>query len=308
MKPDETPLDESSGPLFEKYHRALEERDFDSATEAVGDIFALAVKWCEENPSPDFDLTIAAGEFEECADWRSAESMYERILSLPDITPGTEYKAHSDLAKLCQLLHRHEDALDHARRATAATRRDDFALLLLMALESEAWCLNGCDRVTEALALVAEAFTIMDHDETCDLMRAQFLTLRAECAVRSGSLAKADPDLEQAHRLLEPLSKMEIAAGVHGTLACWWSVTARLRAERDDRDGAVSAWRKAVEISKHVDSLPQIDNVYSKASIANMLKGLAEALSAADRTEEAAAVLDEREELLERIGIPDPRS
>lgn len=141
-----------------------------------------------------------------------------------------------------------------------------------------------------------------------DLMRAQFLTLRAECAVRSGSLAEADPDLEQAYRLLEPMAEMEIAAGVHGNLACWWSVRAGLCAERGDRDGAVSAWRKAVEKAKHVDSLPQIDNVYSKASIANMLKGLAEALSAADRAEEAAAVLEEREELLDRIGIPDPRS
>ena len=257
MTPDETPLDESAGPLFEKYHRAVDERDFDSATEAVEDIFAMAMKWCEENPSPELDLTNAAGEFEECGDWRSAESMYKRILSLPDTGPLTEYKAHADLAGLYRLLHRDADALDHARKATAAARRDDVPMVTLMALRNEARCLIGCGLISEAHELVSEAIPIIDDDEMYSQMRASFLTLRAECMLQNASMTEAQSDLEETYRLLEPLAEMGIAGGVHGDLSRWWSVTARLRA---------AAWRQGTvrfppggrpwRLSKHVASLP----------------------------------------------------
>ena len=305
MKPDETPVDESIVPLFEKFDRAVEEGDFETATGAVEDVFAHVNEWAEKSPSPDLDLTTAAAEFEACADWCSAEAMYKRILSLPDAAPHVESIAHSHLSGLCRLLHRDADSLDHASRATAVARRSDLPMLLLRALERQSRCLLGCGRIAEARDVIAEAIPMIDNDAAPNQMRAKFLISRAECALRDGALAEAEPDLEEAYRLLEPLAEMEMAAGVHGDLSRWWSVTARLRTQCDDRDGAISAWREAVEISKHVDSLPQVVGVYTKASIADMLKGLAEALSAAGRTDEAAVVLEERDELLERIGVPD---
>jgi tetratricopeptide (TPR) repeat protein len=300
---DATP-DEPFGKLMQQYQRAVENRDFDDASGAVHDIFALAEEWSEENPSPDFELTIAAGAFEERADWGAAESAYNQILCLSDLEPATEYKAHSNLASLFRLLGRNLDALGHARCATAAARRVDLSILLAMALKGETRCLIRCGEIAEAVNVIAEAISAIDDDTMCNQMCASLLTLRAECAIRNGAIAEAEGDLDEAFSLLEPMAGMDIAAGVHSDLSHWWSVTARLRAKHDDRDGTISAWQKAVLTAKHVASLPHADNVYTKAAVANILKGLADALLLCGRPDDAAAAIDERNAILYNIGVP----
>ena len=304
MASEEPTPDESFGKLLQQYQRAVDAQDFEDATGAVRDIFALAEEWCDENPSPDFDLTMAAAEREEHADWGGAESTYNQILSLPDVEPLVEYKARSSLVSLCRLLRRESDALDHARHATAAARRADVSIVLSMALRNESQCLIRCGHITEACNVIADAISVIDDEKMYNHMNGSILTLRAECAIRNGALTDAERDLEQASTYLEPLAEMEIAAGVHSDLARRWSITARLYAERGDRDKAIAAWQEAVSISKHVASLPHAESVYTKVTVADMLKGLADALLVCDRADDAATAFDERKEILESVGVP----
>lgn len=304
MSSDDATPDEPFGKLMQQYQRAVENRDFEDASNAVHDIFAHAEEWCEKNHSSDFELTIAAGEFEERADWGAAESAYRQILSLSGLEPATEYNAHSDLASLCRLLGRNSAALGHARFATAAARRADCSILLTMALEGESRCLIRCGEIAEAVNVIAEAISAIDDDTMHNQTHARMLTLRAECAIRNGAIADAERDLDEACSLLEAMVGMYIAAGVHSDLSRWWTVTARLRAKCNDRDGSISAWQKAVVIAKHVASLPQVDNVYTKAAVARILKGLADALLLCGHQDDAAAAFGERNAILYNIGVP----
>lgn len=304
MPPDDATPDEPFSKLIQQYQRAVENRDFGDASDTVHDIFALSEEWCDENPSPALNLTIAASEFEERADWGAAESVYNRILSLSDLEPATEYKALSDLASLCRLLGRDSDALGHACRATAAARRTDVSILLVMALQREARYLIRCGQIAEAGNAIAEAISAMDDDKLYNPLRAGTLTLRAECATCNDIFAEAECDLRAAYRLLEPLAGMDMAAGIHSDLSHWWSVTARLRVKYNDHEGSVTAWQKAVVISKHVASLTHANTVYTKLAVADMLKGLEDALLLCERTDDATAVIDERNALLRRIGVP----
>jgi tetratricopeptide (TPR) repeat protein len=278
---DSTP-DEPFGKLMQQYQRAVENRDFDDASDAVHDIFALAEEWCEENPSPDFELTIAASEFEERADWGAAESAYNQILSLSGLEPTTEYKTHSNLASLCRLLGRNSDALAHSRYATAAARRADLSILLAMALQGETRCLIRCGAIADAVNIIAEALSAIDDDTIYIQMRG---------------------DLDEAFSLLEPMAGMDIAAGVHGDLSHWWSVMAELRAKHNDQVGAINAWQTAVVTAKHVASLPHAENVYTKAAVASILKGLADAFLLCGRPDDAKAAIDERNAILYNIGV-----
>jgi tetratricopeptide (TPR) repeat protein len=299
---DPTP-DEPFGKLLQQYQRAVKNRDIDNASDAIHDIFALVEDWCEEHSSPDFELTIAAGEFEESADWGSAESTYNQILSLSDLEPATEYKAHSNLSSLYRLLGRNLEALGHSRCATAAARRADFFILLAMALQGETRCLIRCGGIGEAENTIAEAISAINDDTMCNQIRASLLTLRAECAIHNGAIAQADADLDEAFSFLESMAGMDIAAGIHGDLSHWWSVLAQLRSKYDDHDGAIVAWQKAVATAKHVASLPHADNVHTKAAVANLLRGLADALMLCGRPDDASAAFDERNAILYNIGM-----
>jgi tetratricopeptide (TPR) repeat protein len=291
--------------VHERFQSALHDRNFSAATEATAEIFALAEKSCRENPSKTLELNYAAEEFENRAEWGAAESAYQQILSLPDLSPADEYKAHVDLAGLCRLLNRDSDSLEHARSATLAARRFDSSVLLLMAFQGEAGCLIRNKNFSEARQVVAEAISVLEPDKMYDQLRANVLMLKAECDLHCGAIMEAGQGLDQANCLLEPLAGLQIAAGIQSGLCHWWSVTARHRAQRGDCEGAISAWQKAVNLGKHVASLPQAVNVYTKCAVAQMLKGLADALLVCDRAEEAAIALDERKELIRRIGAPD---
>ena len=292
------------GQLFDRYQRAVEEGNTEDATEALGEILALAQQWCEEHPSPDMILNVAAGESEERADWAAAESAYQQILSLPDLEPAIEYRAHGNLASLYRLLGRESDALDHARRATVATRRSELEMLLCMALQGEAGCLIESGQVAEACEVIQEATSWLEDDSTYDQIRANTLTLRAKCAIHTNSLDEAKRDLQQAYRLLEPLAEFEFAAGARADLAHWWSVTARLRTATNDLEEAVDAWQKAVTLSRNVAAQPHADSVHSEAAVARMLKGLADALESCGRGEQAGSARQQEQQIVERLGLP----
>ncbi len=305
MSTDESKPFDAFSKLMHQYRDAVNDDELGDAEATVHEIFAAAAEWCDQNPSPDFDLTLAAGRFEENADWVGAESAYRQIHLLPSLEPHTASKAYSDLASLYRLVNRHSDALRHARLATAAARPVAPSTFLVMMLRIEARCLIGYDHIDLARAVLDEALSIIGDDKAYDQMRASNLTLLAECDVHRGRHADAERILEEAFYLLQPLSRMKIAAGIHSDLSRWWSAAAKLRAARNDRDGAVTAWQEAVRLAKHVASLPHAESVYTKVTVADMLKGLADSLATCDFSDSAAAALADRTTILRALGIPD---
>lgn len=290
--------------IAERYLDALDSQRFADAEDAVLDVFALAEEHCEQNPSPALALTVRATHAEEVADWDAAESAYRKILALPGIDPVIEYKAHADLYGLYRILNRDGDAFHHARLATNAARRADSRVVLTMALRGEARCLLWRNEATDADPVIAEALSLLDDDRMYKKMRAGVLVVRAESAITKGNLSDAADDLDTASDLLNPLAGLSIAAGVHADLAHWWAVTARLRTELGDDEGAVAAWHEAVSKSKHVASLPHAEGPRTKLLLASMLKGLADGLKRDGRVDDARQVVAEREGVLNDAGIP----
>jgi hypothetical protein len=212
------------------------------------------------------------------------------------------------LAALYRLLNRDAEALRETHEATVAARKADIPILLAMSLASEASALIRCEQSIEAGALIAEGFSIISADKAFKQIRARFLTLRAECAIQSSQLADAESELSETFGVLQPLSAMDFAAGVHTDLARWWRVTAILRNACDDMQGAVAAWREGVSAAKHVATLPQCQDVYVHAAVADMLTGLATALTAVGREKDAQAALAERKTILTNLGLPAERA
>jgi tetratricopeptide (TPR) repeat protein len=130
------------------------------------------------------------------------------------------------------------------------------------------------------------------------------LIARAECSLRSGLQCDAASDLKRAFELLDRYSGMMLAAGICADLARWWLVTAMLRNASDDLDGAVAAWQNAVAKCKEVASMPHTATLHSRISVAYMLAGLAGALQANGRSQEADEVNAERNALVRSFRLP----
>lgn len=289
----------------DRFVRGIAERNYEMAMEATKQIFALAEKSCRENPSRSLELTYAAAECESRADWEGAELAYQNILALPDVTPAEEFRAHTDLVGLCRILNRDSDALSHARSATWAARRADSTVLLLMALQAETRCLIRRQEFREAQQVIAEAQSVIEDDQMYNQLRASFLIFQAECAIHRQTISEAEQCLEAACSLLEPLASFALAAGAKSSLCHWWSVSAQLRAKKHDTHGAINAWREAVQLARHVDSLPHTANVYTKVVVAGLLEELSKSLLTGGRNEDAASARDERKDILKKAGVPD---
>ncbi len=302
MPKDSTP-DNLFSRLLKKFHHDVDRGRTEDVEATVSKVFQHAEDWCDENPSPDFDLTIAAGECEEVADWNGAELAYRQILALLGLEASVESKALSDLASLYRLTNRESDALHHSRLATAAARRWDASVWLAMMLQSEARQLLRSGQIVEARQSVSEALSVIDNDKMYDHMRASLITLRAQCEVESDELEEADDDLAKAYTLMQPMADFDIAAGVQSDLAKWWTAHARLCRASNDHEKAIDAWQNAVAIGKQVASTPHAENVYTKVAVADMLAGLADSLARCGRMNERATTLAERNALLEIVGV-----
>jgi tetratricopeptide (TPR) repeat protein len=304
MAHDDSTPDEAFAERFREYQDALGSQDVDRATEAVYGIFGLAHEWCEQNPSPEMNLNATANHCERNADWHGAESAYREILALPSLDPATECQAHSDLAALYRLLGRHSDEIEEDSRATAAARRSDCDVLLIMSLAIQARTMIDRGALDDAHALIDEATLLLSPDELYSQLRGSLLVLRAKYSIRAGQLRDAQRDLAQAFDLLKPCTNLEIAAGAHRDLAKWWSISAELHAARNDLQSAVDDWAEAASISTHIASLPHVEGPHSRFHVAEMLLGLAEALRRTGRADEAAEALNEREIIRSSIGLP----
>lgn len=304
MSDDELDLDAKAfGELAERYQEAVDASDSAAAEEAMGEIFSLAAEWCESNPSEDFNLTVAAHECEERADWVGAEAAHKQILSLETADEIVRGKACSDLAGLCSLLGRDEEALDYARQATVLVRRVDVPVLLALFLTGEARRLIECGRYEELEAIVDEGLKLAADEDMQSQVYPNFLTLRAELSLHRKNLLEADRDLAAAFDGHSRYANMEMAAGVKTDLMRWWSVTAKLRAARSDLSGAVVACETAVATAREVTAMPHAESVYAHAALARRLEELGDALIADGREDDAAAAFSESRAIFERIGL-----
>jgi tetratricopeptide (TPR) repeat protein len=275
----------------------------------VQDLFTAAAEQAERDPSADMELTDVARQCEENGDWSGAESAYTTILALPDadapdVVACVRWKAHSDLYRLCRWLNRHDDAFRHAVYATAAARQSDTSMLVVFSLCCEAGCYMRRGELDAAEKAIAEALSCLDDETMFDQARARIVTLRAEWALRHGRYDAAAEDLDRSFEILNRMSNMELAAGVHGDLANWWKTTARLRAVRGDLSGAAAAWEEAVSRDRHVASLPHTADVHARLVVAETLRGLADALDSEGRSEEASEARRERLSILDLANVP----
>jgi hypothetical protein len=303
MATDDSTTDDTMSNLWRQYGDALGYCELDSAETIAHKFLADVVEWGDQNTSPDLRLTTAARHCEDKGDWVGAESAFLQIFSLPNLEEYKVAKAHSDLAALYSILNRRSEALHHAQLATAAVR-SDVPAILAMQLRYEAKCLIRSDLIDLAEAALNEALLVIGDEKMFNQMRASIMILQADCRLHFGHYAESECLLKAAFDLLEPLSHMEIAAGVHADVANWWSTRARLCSKQDDCDGAVTAWEKAVQTAKHVASLPHAESIYARIKVAEMLNGLANSLEACDCAEDAAVARAERRTILEAIGIP----
>lgn len=276
------------------------------AEETAEEIFDIIGERGQRNPPPDWELTVLASECESRGDWQGAERAYQKILELAQEDHAL-YKAHQNLAALYLLVKRDAMAIDHRRLATAAARRSELSILLLMALREESWSRLHCGQVEEAKILVSEAFAVLDQNPDKNYGRSLIssLILRAACEVADHQFSDAQADLDSAQELLQPMAQVKIAAGIQAESSRWWATLGRLRIARHEFAEAVQAWQEAVALSKHVHSLPQCSDVYTASGVAHMLNGLAEAFAMAGRIQEAQDTAAERTSLLQLLGLSD---
>jgi tetratricopeptide (TPR) repeat protein len=283
---------------------ALEAGRMEEAEAAVLEFLALAAQAPAE-PTLESLLRDEAERREAAADWAGAEAAYRRMLAQAraESNDYAQFRAHEQLATLHGLLGRHAAALEEARAAVAAGRRADPPALLLMALNGQALCALRTGRVPEALAAASEALERAEGGALHDLQRGGALALRGACRAARGEWPAAEGDLGASWGLVRPHAALAFAAGVHGLLARWWAITARLRAAQGDGGGAVEAWEEAAGRVRHVAQLPQAAGPYARSALARALHGLGHALTAqgSDLAEEALA---ESRSLRQAVGLP----
>jgi tetratricopeptide (TPR) repeat protein len=291
--------------LLGAYRGALEAGRMEEAETAVLEFLALAAQAPVE-PTPESLLRDEAERREAAADWAGAEVTYRRMLAQARAANDdyTQFRSHEHLATLHGLLGRHAAALEEARAAVAAGRRADLPTLLFMALNGQALCALRTGRVPEALAAASEALQRMEGGALYDLQRGSALALRGACRAALGEWPAAERDLGASWGLVQPQAALAFAAGVHGLLARWWAITARLRAAQGDGGRAVEAWQEAVDRLRHLAQLPQASGPYAQSALARALHGLGHALAAQGPPDPAAEALAESRSLRQAVGLP----
>jgi tetratricopeptide (TPR) repeat protein len=218
------------------------------------------------------------------------------------------FKAHDDLRSLYAICGTADKALQEAQAALEAARKTDMAPLLLMALAGLFQCHLMKGDMTLAAATAEEAVQITPAEKMYDAQRARSLLMRARCRMEQGQVSQAEQDLEVAWRILAPQAKAAMFAGVQGTLAVWWEITARIRTQSKDFAAAAQAMGKAVEFRRTVSQLPQLADPHKHHALAKVLQDYSVALLAAGEVETATGAFDESRKIKQKIGnaIPPP--
>ena len=257
----------------------------------------------DEEPSAHLRLKMEAHAHENAARWEEAEKCHRRALALAEAVgaPMTIYKDHSDLSALYALRGMQDRALEEARLALEAARRDSLPIIHSMGLQTFGRrCLAAGD-LEKASEVAEEWVRITPAGRLHDLTRTQALVFRANCHLQRSRLPEARADLDAAWPILGPHSQSEFGVGYLACLAGWWEATARIREHDGDLIGAAHALGRVVEFRRRVARAPQLEGPYKYHSLASALERYADALTTAGRTEEAENASDESKAICERI-------
>jgi tetratricopeptide (TPR) repeat protein len=292
---------------LEKQHQdALEAGRMGDAEAAALNLLAIMAQHGATEPNAEMLVLTEAASQEAAADWRGAEVTYRRLLEQAIATgeATSQYRAHAALSGLYQLLGDHDKAVEQARSATEAARRADLPILLASALEQQATCALRQDLLSEAMSAIEEALRCTSDERVYELQRGRCLIVQAECKLKAGRDAAAESDLNAAWQLLDKQSTMQMAAGVHATVARYWSVKAGLQDQQGDWHGAVQAWNNAVACRRHVSELPHVEGPYPQNALAETLAAYGRAQLAAGDRKAAEELLAESDAIREKTGLP----
>ena len=302
----ESSLDDAE--LAELMRQYCEQIDQGAGPEANELGFELLCRVCakaQENPTPEMQLGQQAAACEETGDWAGAlEVRRERLrLAQASAEPEALFSAHRALARFHRLTGDGDAALDQARRATEAARRTETRVVRIMALHLHAFEALRAGRVEEAEAATAEALAqLQDLTPGGDLMRAKCHLLQAQVRLAEGKDPEAEADLNVAQPLFE-VRLSDIAAGVHASLARCFSTRARIAMKRGDPRGAIQLWQLALARERHVAALPQVEQPYARAALAEALRDYAGALKEGGDEAAAGAALAEADSIRREMGL-----
>ena len=294
--------------LLKAFRSAQKRGDFEQAESIGVQCLAFASEEAERNPSESLSLVQEAHEHEEAARWEQAEAAHQRALALAQ-AEGNEVmicKAHDNLRSLYAICGTVDKALQAARAAVEAARKTDVTPLLLMALGGLFQCHLMKGDMTSAAAIAEEAVQITPAENMYDGQRARALLMRARCRLEQQQVSQAEQDLEVAWRVLAPQANATMFAGIQGSLAVWWEITARIKTQSKDFAAAAQAMGKAVEFRRTVSQLPQITGLHKHHALAKLLQEYSVALRAEGKVEAATAAFNESQNIQQKTGIAIP--
>ena len=296
--------------LLKAFHAAQESGDFEQAESIGAQCLVFAMEKAERNPSESLSLVQEAHEHEDAARWEQAEAAHRRVLALAE-AEGNEakiFKAHNHLRSLFAMRGAADKALQEAQAALEAARKTDMEVLLVAALGGLFQChlMKGDMRLAAATA--EEAVQLTPAEKLFDGQRARALLMRARSRLEQGRISQAEQDLEIAWRILAPRAKATMFAGVQGSLAVWWDITAQIRTRSKDFVGAAQAKGNAVEFRRTVSQLPQLAGPHKHHALAKVLQEYAVVLLAASEVEGAIAAFDESRNIQQMTGNAIPLS
>jgi tetratricopeptide (TPR) repeat protein len=287
-------------------HNTMSAGNTEQAEAAALKLLQMAAEEAERNPTPEILLYQEAIEAEARGNWGLVEEKRRRVLALHEASgnAGLITKARMDLCKHFLLLNKLQPAAEFAREATSAARKSDIKILQKMALENEAICALRRSDYSSAVAAAHAAVVAIDAEPIKDHTRFGARVIRALCLAESGDLDGAERDLVETKAFFVEQEIGGFFAGLHGGAAFWWEATAVVRERRGYHSGAAEAWRTAVEIRRHISTLPQAMGPHSQARLARTLRRLGEALNLAGEAQEAESALAESRYILMEFGLP----
>jgi len=174
-----------------------------------------------------------------------------------------------------RFLGRTDEARQFACAATASARRTKIFPVLVMALETEAFCELDRGDSARALAAASEAVQIIEPGKVHDVMRAKALVTRARCLLANDDSTGAESDLAACWGLIQARPQSLTMPGPILTLAFWWEVKSQL----EERRGNLECAREALE--RAIAQRRQMQSPFALLALARALEKLGELSRAA---------------------------
>jgi tetratricopeptide (TPR) repeat protein len=301
-KPPDSNSEDTAPGLLDRFKQLLEEfaeskmaGDEPAAMTKALEAFSLASEETARNPTPELLMMEEADDRECHGDWAAAERARREVLRLSETEGnlGIIAKAHHDLSQFFQLRGRLDEAWTSALDATAAARRFELDMALAMMLENEAWCALIRGQADRALQAVEEGLNQLEATPMTRTSHARLRVLEARCLAARQDWSAAEVVLAKAREWMDADGLSSVCPGPIATKAACWEVEAALCTGRNDPEGAVEAWRKAVEMRRSRTGFAHLRGPYTLMGLGRALEGLSVALEKMGCLDEAQSSRDE---------------